>query len=123
MKKIIMSAIAVATCVPLHGITITFKQVEDLLQRQYVIKRTFSTPVRQGYITTPVSRSKNYTLDETNNELILNDLNPNDVIVIQTYVAQPPRMDTWALQPKTKKFRVTQEMDESVITLNCNTVE
>ena len=117
-----MSAIVVTACAPLRGITITFKQADDLFaqEQEYVIKRHFSIPVRQGCITAFVGRSEQHTLNATENELTLTDLSPRDVIEVSTYVKQPPYTNASTLQPTAKKFRVTQEMDESVITLNCN---
>lgn len=41
MRKIIMSAMMIAVCVSLHGITITFRQEDDAAQREHVIEKTF----------------------------------------------------------------------------------
>ena len=36
-----MSAMVIAVCVPLRGITITFRQEGDAVQREHVIEKTF----------------------------------------------------------------------------------
>jgi hypothetical protein len=41
MRKIIMSAMMIAVCVPLHGITITFRQEGDAVQGKHVIEKNF----------------------------------------------------------------------------------
>ena len=80
-------------------------------------KKTFSEPVRRGWVTALVGCSEHYTVDATKKELTL-ELEPKDVIAISTYVEQRPYMGGWTLQSVAKKFRVTQEMDKSIIVLN-----
>lgn len=120
MNKIIMTLIAIAGFVPMHGITITFNQVGDASQREHVVERTFYQKVRQGCFEHMVAASLTYRVNSDNKTLTL-EVDSEDVIAVSTYVEQRPYVGEWTLHSVDQKFKVTQDMHNNVIELNRDT--